>query len=482
MLRILALFLIPLVLSAAIDAADSSRRQPNVLFIAVDDLRPELGCYGVPWMKTPNIDRLAKSGIVFNRAYCQQAVCNSSRASLMTGMRPDTLKVWSLDTHFRDAMPDAITIAQHFKQHGYHTERLGKIFHTGHGNRDDKRSWSIAPRRVSGSRFGPGALADYKRWMERAGIRGGDQGGRPPWQIADVDDSDLTDGAVTDTAIEALSEIKEKPFFLAVGFVNPHLPFAAPRRYWDSYDPESIQLAPNRQPPKHAPSYATTDWGELRKYHGIPAKGPLGDPQSRKLRHGYYAAVSYVDAMVGRLLDELDRLDLRDNTIVVLWGDHGWKLGEHGGWCKHTNFELDARVPLLVSAPNQKQRGTKTQSLVEFVDLFPTLCELAQLPLPKRLDGKSFARLLDDPSLPHKAMALSQYPRGRVMGYSMRTDRYRLTLWRNRLAPFETQAVELYDHDVDAQENVNIAGDEQALVEKLEAKLLRSRLLPNEAS
>ncbi|MCP4782899.1 MAG: sulfatase [Fuerstiella sp.] len=460
-------------------AGEASSDRPNVLFIAVDDLRPELGCYGHRSMKTPNIDRLATTGTLFGRAYCQQAVCNSSRASLMTGMRPDTLKVWSLETHFRDARPDALTIAQHFKAHGYHTERLGKIFHTGHGNRDDKLSWSISPRRATGSRYGPNALNDYKKWLATAGITEHRRDvRRPPWQVARVGDSDLSDGANTDTAIEALREIKDKPFFLAVGYLNPHLPFVSPKKYWDLYDARSIGLADNPDPPANAPSHAMTSWGELRKYYGIPSKGALSEQQAIKLRHGYYAAVSYIDAMIGRLLAELDRLGLRENTIVVLWGDHGWKLGEHGGWCKHTNFELDARVPLIVSAPSQKKKGTRSEALVEFVDLFPTLCDLGGLPRPNQLDGSSFAGLLDDPASPHKTEAFSQYPRGsRIMGYSMRTDRYRLTLWRDRQSPYETQAIELYDHVDDPDENVNIAAEQKGLVVDLQARMMKAGIL-----
>ncbi|MEM8913650.1 MAG: sulfatase, partial [Planctomycetota bacterium] len=265
----------------------------------------------------------------------------------------------------------------------------------------------------------------------------------------------------------------------AVGYVNPHLPFVAPKKYWDLYDPDFLELADNPYAPKGSPDFAMTSWGELRKYHGIPERGALSNEQARSMIHGYYAAISYVDAQVGKLLDELPRLGLADNTIVVFWGDHGWKLGEHGGWCKHTNFELDARVPLLFSMPGQRAAGQTTEALVEFVDVYPTLCDLANLPLPEGLEGHSAAPLLDTPDLPWKKAAFSQYPRSdggkRLMGYSMRTDRYRFTRWQNRKNPEHVVAIEIYDHVKDPAENVNIAMDSanQGLVRELTQQYLK---------
>ncbi len=443
--------------------------RPNVLFIASDDMRPELGCYGAKQIKSPNLDRLAARGTAFLRAYCQQAVCSPSRSSLMTGLRPDTLRVWDLATHFRDNVPDVVTVSQHFKNHGYHAERLGKIYHTGHGNRDDKFSWSRMKRYPGAPRYGPEGNAHRKRLLAEARAKGIDLKNnrlRPrglPWEAPDVGDKELADGMTAENAIRLMRELKDRPFFLAVGFYNPHLPFVAPKKYWDMYDPASIKLADNPHAPKGAPDFAMTNWGELRKYHGIPTKGPLSDEQARKMIHGYYAAISYVDAQVGRLLDELERLEIADNTIVVFWGDHGWKLGEHGGWCKHTNFELDARAPLIFSSPKQKVTNRPTDALVEFVDVYPTLCELAGLPIPAGLEGLSAAPLLDNPELPWKSAAFSQYPRrgGRqgLMGYSMRTDRYRFTRWEKRNNPDEVVAVEIYDHVNDPAENVNLAAD-----------------------
>ena len=476
-LALLVLFSLPL------QAAEQNR--PNVLFIASDDMRPELGCYGAEQVHSPNLDRLAARGTTFLRAYCQQAVCSPSRSSLMTGLRPDTIRIWDLSTHFRDNMPEVVTVAQQFKNHGYHTERLGKIFHTGHGNRDDKFSWSRSKKYPGAPRYGPEGNAHLKRLLAEAKAKGIDLKNnrlRPrglPWEAPDVADNELADGMIAENAIKLMREFKDQPFFLAVGFLNPHLPFVAPKKYWDLYDHDSIELADNPYAPKGAPEYAMTTWGELRKYYGIPTKGPLTNEQARNMIHGYYAAISYVDAQIGRLLDELDRLGLTEKTIVVFWGDHGWKLGEHGGWCKHTNFEIDARVPMIFSSPKQKAAGAKSEALVEFVDIYPTLCDLAGLPSPDALEGLSAAPLLDNPNLPWKTAAFSQYPRSvgkkKLMGYSMRTDRYRFTRWQQRGKPDKVEAVEIYDHLNDPDENVNLAADpaNKELVKQLTTQYLK---------
>lgn len=483
--RILPLILIALALSLAAHLQAAETAPPNILFIASDDMRPELGCYGAEHVHSPNLDRLAARGTTFLRAYCQQAVCSPSRSSLMTGLRPDTIRIWDLATHFRDNAPDVVTVAQHFKNNGYHTERLGKIFHTGHGNRDDKFSWSRTVKYPSASRYGPEGSAHIKRLLAEAKAKGidlKDNRLRPrglPWEAPDVADNELADGMIAENAIKLMNEFKDKPFFLAVGFLNPHLPFVAPKKYWDLYDPASIKLADNPYAPKGAPEYAMTTWGELRKYYDIPAKGPLSDDQARSMIHGYYAAISYVDAQIGRLLDELDHLGLTENTIVVFWGDHGWKLGEHGGWCKHTNFELDTHAPMIVSSPSQKAAGKKTKALVEFVDIYPTLADLAGLPILEELEGLSVAPLLDDPNLPWKTAAFSQYPRSngkqKLMGYSMRTDRYRFTRWEHKSNPEKVDAVEIYDHVEDPDENVNLAADpaNKQLIEQLTQQYLK---------
>ncbi len=441
-----------LLLSGLALPALAQAKRPNVLFIAVDDLRPELGCYGAKTILTPNIDRIAKQGMTFLRAYCQQAVCSPSRTSVMTGARPDTTKVWDLVTHFRDAMPDTVTLAQHFKQNGYFVQGMGKIFHPGY---DDSRSWSVAWQTQNAPNYASIKTADVLDEDAKKKSKNG-----PAFESGNVPDEFYKDGKVAALAVETLGKLAKKPepFFLAVGFAKPHLPFVSPKKYWDMYDPAEIKLAPNPYRPKDAPDYALTTSGELRNYQGMPDEGPVGDTLARQLKHGYYAAASYTDAQIGKVLDELDRLGLRKNTIIVLWGDHGWKLGEHGEWCKHSNVENDTNAPLLFSVPGMKAVGQSTKALVEFVDIYPTLAEVAGLPLPQHLEGTSFKPLLDDPKRPWKPAAFSQYPRGKkLMGYSMRTDRYRFTAWVDRQDHSKVEALELYDHQTDPQENQNIA-------------------------
>jgi len=438
----------------ALRAPGAAPQRPNILFIAVDDLRPELGCYGREYIKSPNIDRIARQGMTFNRAYCQQAVCSPSRSSLLTGTRPDTTKVWDLVTHFRDALPDVVTLPQLFKQGGYFVQGIGKIYHPGF---DDPRSWSVPWQTPKAPTYALLKTPEVKD--EDVPPKNGKKRKGPAFESADVPDNFFKDGKVADLAAGTLRGLSRKPepFFFAVGFAKPHLPFVAPKKYWDLYDPAQIKLAPNPFRPKEAPEYALSNSNELRNYEGMPAEGPIPDNLARQLKHGYYAAVSYTDAQIGKVLDELDRLGLRKNTIIVLWGDHGWKLGEHGEWCKHSNVENDANAPLLLSVPGMKNAGKHTNALVEFVDVYPTLSELAGMPLPGHLEGTSFKPLLDDPNRPWKTAAFSQYPRQGWMGYSMRTDRYRFTVWVGRKDHSKVDAIELYDHQTDPQENTNIA-------------------------
>lgn len=459
-------------------AADSSPVRPNILFIAVDDLRPEFGAYGASYVKSPNLDRIAKAGITFYRAYCQQAVCSPTRSSLMTGTRPDTTKVWDLETHFRAALPNVVTLGQHFKNHGYFVQGMGKIYH---GSLDDAPTWSVPWQSSRGQAYGlPENLALNNRQSAAPAVAGGSgkKSGKkkqeptprnsrgPAFEGADVPDDTFTDGQNAKLAVATLGVMakKQQPFFLALGFSKPHLPFVAPKKYWDLYDPAKIQLAPNKFRPKDAPDYAIQPGGELRNYHGIP-EGSIPDDLARQLKHGYYAAISYMDAQLGLVLDELDRLDLAKNTIVILWGDHGWKLGEHDAWCKHSNAENDTNGALLLSVPGMKHAGAKATGLVEFVDIYPTLAELAGLPLPAHLEGLSFKPVLDHPTRPWKPAAFSQYPRPGnsatggipLMGYSMRTERYRFTVWLHRDDPGKVADIELYDHQTDPQENLNVA-------------------------
>ena len=440
--------------------AEPISQKQNILFIAVDDLRPELGCYGKNYIKSSNIDRLAATGLVFDRAYCQQAICGPSRSSLLTGMRPDTIKVWDIKTHFRVAQPNVVTLLQNFKNNGYFVQGMGKIFHGGRLN--DEPSWSVPWKTPKADRYvfprKPLPVAgESDDAMQKRG---------PIYECADVPDNTYTDGKVAELAVQTLREIsvKPEPFFLAVGFVRPHLPWVSPKKYWDMYDVDKIEVAPNSFYPKGAPDYAINRYnGELYHYWGLPAKGtPIGPELARKLKQAYFAGVSYVDAQVGKVIAELDQLGLRENTIIILWGDHGWKLGEHASWGKHSNVECDVNVPLMISVPGMKNSGMHTDALVEFVDVYPTLSELAGLPLPGHLEGTSFKPVLDDPDRPWKTAAFSQYQRnqnGGLMGYSMRTDRYRFTVWVDRQSGQSVDSIELYDHQVDPQENSNIADD-----------------------
>ena len=438
--------------------------RPNVLFIAVDDLRPELGCYGRDRVKSPNIDRLAAGGVVFNRAYCQSPVCGASRASLLSGIRATRDRSFKGYLHHADRDWGApLSLPRHFRQHGYTTISNGKVYH----HRDDgKGSWSERAWRPSGEWGGRG----YLRPENLAIARKSERGLGPAYECADVDDSDYADGRTARKAIFDLRRLKrmDQPFFLAVGFVKPHLPFNAPKKYWDLYDRDKIDLADNPYRPKDAPDAAIHNWGELRAYRGIPKKGPLSDDMARTLIHGYYACTSYTDAQIGQVLDELERLALADNTIVVLWGDHGWNLGEHTLWCKHCHFQTSLRAPLIVRVPGH-QGGIRTDGLTEFVDIYPSLCELASLPVPEHTEGRSFVPLMKAPQRPWKEMIYSRFH----SGDSVRTDRYCYTEWAK--ADGKVYARMLYDQKLDPAENVNIAErpENAALVEELAGRLHR---------
>ncbi|MBM3826693.1 MAG: DUF4976 domain-containing protein [Verrucomicrobia bacterium] len=439
-------------LSVALCAAD---RPLNVLFFAVDDLRPEINASGNKVIKTPNLDRIAARGTTFDRAYCQQAVCSPSRSSLMTGRRPDATRVWDLETHFRTALPDAVTVAQYFKNHGYHSQGMGKIFHGGF---DDAPSWSVPWETPKAPQY---ATAEAQK-LQASNVDKRGRGRGPAYESADVSDDTYTDGKTARLAAKTLGELKQsgKPFFLAVGMAKPHLPFVAPKKYWDLYDPAKIYVPPFQKLPAGAPGFVGHSNGELRSYAGMPKDGVVDNATARTLRHGYYAATSYMDAQVGLVLDALEKEGLADNTVIVLWGDHGWQLGEHGLWHKHTNFELAARAPLIISAPGQKAVGRKSLSLAEFIDIYPTLADVCGLPKPKDVEGVSLRPVLDDATAKVRPVAISQYPRSdagkSLMGYSIRDDRWRLTLWRDRKDNV-IHATELYDEVGDPHETVNVA-------------------------
>jgi len=469
-------------------AGSRAKAKPNVVIIAVDDLRPELGCFGAKPVQSPSIDRLAREGLVFTRAYCAMPICNPSRASLLTGMRPDTLGVWDNSTHFRKNHPDITTLPQLFKNAGYHCVEVGKFFHD---SLPDPVSWSTPIRLIPmttiyvspaiRARQSAREAAARKAGMSEAWVSSYLRG--PATEAFDGPDNASWDGVIADGTIDLLRKLRDKtPFFLGIGLMSPHLPFVAPKRYWDLYQRDEIPLAPNNFLPKGAPRFAMNGLTELACHEDFvdvpnPTEGSLTEDQVRLLRHGYFACVSYVDAQVGRIIDALDELNLRAETIIVLWGDNGCKLGEHGGWGKQTNYEEDTRVPLIISPAGEKRAGGETPALVELVDVYPTLCELADLRAPRGLEGTSLAPLLQNPRRPWKTAAFSQYARGftyRYVGRAMRTDRYRYIEWRER---FEGRlvAAELYDHESDPQENVNLASlpESSVLVEELSRRLGR---------
>jgi iduronate 2-sulfatase len=435
-------FAMPAFLFAGQENPDGKKKS-NVLFIAIDDLRPQLGCYGHKQMISPNIDRLASGGVTFLRSYCQVPVCGASRASLLTGVRPTKDRFLGYDTWAEKDLPGALSVAKHFKLNGYYTISNGKVFH--HKN-DCRDGWSETPWRPKGNWLNYLLEENIKLVDQDSNQRG------PAYESADVADNKYFDGMIADKGISDLRRLKaiNKPFFLALGFLKPHLPFNAPKKYWDMYKRQEIDLADNPFRPKGAPDAALHNWGELRAYHGIPVKGPLPDELARTLVHGYYACVSYTDAQIGKVLAELERLGLQDDTVVILWGDHGWNLGEHGLWCKHCNFETSLHSPLIVRGPGITA-GVKTDALTEYLDIYPSLCELCDLPLPGHLQGRSFVPLLSNPNLPWKKAVFSRY----IRGDSVKTDRYRYTEWRRKNGKIYARM--LYNHSIDLVENVNVS-------------------------
>ncbi len=448
--------------------------KPNVLLICVDDLKPLLGCYGDTIVKSPNIDRLATRGVLFEKAFCNQAVCSPSRNALTTGLRPQTLGIYDLPTNFRKSVPDAVTLPQYFKANGYRAEGLGKIFHVGHGNVNDEASWSVShysPKTISYAlkennppeSTREQALFENKKeaWKLPRGA---------PTENADVPDNRYGDGMIADEAVKRLEGAKAKPdasFFLAVGFLKPHLPFVAPKKYWDLYDPASFKVPELQKAPEGAPDFAPSSWGELRQYKDMPDKGPVTKEQAIHLIHGYYASTSYMDAQLGKVLDALEANGFAENTIIVLWGDHGWHLGDHGMWCKHTNYEQAARIPLIVAAPDIAG-GQRTQALVETVDIYPTLAELASLPAPAKLDGRSFVSVLKNPATNTRDHAIHVYPRSAgLIGRAIRTQRHRLVEWKKPGEAPETAILELYDYEADPVETKNLAAEQPEVVAEL---------------
>ncbi len=451
MLKIVILILF--LLFSQIKLWSAEPRPRNILFIVVDDLKPTLGCYGDTLVFSPNIDSLATQGTVFLNNYCQQAVCGPSRASLLTGLRPDRTGVWDLRNHakLRKMNPDVVTLPQYFREHGYETAAVGKVFDPRSVDKHhDALSWSVPYRPARG-----------KRWIYATR--------KVSTEMADEPDSVFIDGNILADGIDLLNLLskKDKPFFLAVGFKKPHLPFVAPTSDWKRYPRDKMPLAPFQEHSANAPEFAFQPGWELRHYVDIPPKGRIPDDKQRELINGYYACVTHVDRLIGKLLKQLNRLGLAENTVVVLWGDHGWHLGDHLMWCKHSNFEQATRAPLIIVAPGY-QCGQKVKTISEFVDVFPTLCELTHLPVPDNLDGKSLVPVLKNPKLEIKKYAISQFHRNtgkmNVEGYAIRTERYRYVEWlpinvRETQEYDSTQMVanELYDYQTDPLETISLA-------------------------
>ncbi|MCG8581739.1 MAG: sulfatase [Bacteroidales bacterium] len=463
----------------------------NVLFIAVDDLKPLIGAYGHEEVKTPHIDALAAEGVLFSNAHCQQAVCGPSRASIFTGMRPDYTGVRDLKTRMRDINPDILAMPQYFRENGYATVAVGKIYDPRCVDKQyDGPSWSIPYSESSKftypEEYGEPGLSYYAlksnqekvRQLEKEAAKKGvknvhkyvSERFKPSVECADVSDDAYMDGQIANNGIKYMNKLAEKdePFFLAVGFKRPHLPFAAPKKYWDLYERDAIKLAEYREPVKNGVNMAYHKSGELYSYTDIPPLASftdiftdnLPDDKQKELIHAYYASVSFIDAQIGKLLKNLKDKGLDKNTVVVLWGDHGWHLGDHSLWCKHTNFEQATRVPLIIKQP-KGQSGINHQP-VESLDVFPTLCDATGLELPSQLQGRSLSPVFSNVEAKINDYAVSQFGRGQTQGYSIRTERYRLTLWMKDNwrtdMPFDKKRVtgaELYDYKTDPLETEN---------------------------
>lgn len=488
--------LIVLLLSVAIQAARSQEMPLNILFIAVDDLKPLLSNYGHDQMHTPNFDRLAAMGVTFTNAHVQQAVCGPSRASIMTGTYPDRTRVWDLHTDFRKSAPDLVSMPEYLISQGYETHGIGKIYHKGSSSPGhDGKSWSIPYNNLDDfdPSYGapafnyyqdPETKAAFEKIIEEAeqkGIKKGKLRGyafdrlKPSTEGADVPDEAYQDGIYTEEAIMQMKAMKDsgKPFFLAVGYQKPHLPFIAPKKYWDLYERDDIELAPFRDLADGTPRLAYHSFGELRSYSdiddGLRVGQQLPVEKQKELIHGYMACVSYIDAQIGKLLDALDQQGLTEQTVIVLWGDHGYHLGDHTLWNKHSNFEQATRIPLMFAGPGVK-KGIATNHPAELVDAFPTLFELCGVRIPDQAEGQSLVALMDgdDRTAFNRSFALSQFHRrnGEVMGYTIRTERFRYTEWHERtyrtFKPYRKENIvarELYDYGDDPNETKNLVND-----------------------
>lgn len=430
-------------------------RRMNVLFIAVDDLKPTIGAYGDRYAVTPNLDRLASEGCTFMNNYCQMALSGPTRASLMTGLRPDHEGVYSLQGNFRHINPTAVTLPEHLMNNGFQTIGVGKIYHPLNKKkyRNDPKSWSEPYINTSAPTY---ALAN----------------GRVATECVDVPDNFYEDGVIADKAVERMKMLSssKKPFFLAVGFHRPHMPFVAPKKYWDLYNRDNAPLAEFQSMSSDPVYYAYKNAWEVMYYSDIAPffsyvdSKHLDEDTQKRLVHGYYASTSYTDANIGRLLDALEENGLKDNTVVIVWGDHGYHLGDHGLWNKSTNFENATRTPMIISVPGMKH-GVRYCHVSEFIDIYPTLCELSGVAIPENIDGKSLVPALQNQKMKTKEYAVSQYNRSMIQGYALRDERFRFVMWFDTFRTFmkydgrEVKGMELYDYKTDPLETRNLAND-----------------------
>ncbi|MDF2376296.1 MAG: sulfatase-like hydrolase/transferase [Verrucomicrobiales bacterium] len=471
-----------------------SIERPNILLLLVDDLKPALGCYGDETAQTPHLDALAARGMRFDAAYCNQAVCAPSRFTLMLGAHSTSTGLYGLGSDLRAVLPEAVTLPQYFAKYGYRTESLGKIFHIGHDNEGDPESFSVPHFKEKVIEYvdpasTPGGQLTREEAMftnaRKTNPEIGDYNKLPrgaAFESPEVDDEAYADGRVARETLARLAAAKERresegtPFFIAAGFARPHLPFSAPKKYWDLYDPDLLPMPAEEELPENSPTVAHKRGGEIRNYFPVPDKGDparISDELKRELIHGYYASTSYVDAQIGKVIDGLDELGLAENTIIVLWGDHGFHLGDLGIWTKHTNYEQANRIPILFVAPGVAEPGSSTGQLTETVDIYPTLAELAGLPAPRGpqpMDGVSLVPVLKNPEVRVRDHAFHAYPKGKI-GRAIRTDRYRLVEWKNPGADPSQAEYELYDYAENDLELVNIAGGKPEKLSELKSIL-----------
>ncbi|WP_189360094.1 sulfatase [Algibacter mikhailovii] len=523
-------YLIVFISISSCSQKQNSIKKPNILFIGIDDLRPELGCYGSDIAISPNLDKLASQGLLFNNAYCQQAICGPSRASLLSGIRPETSGVFHNYIKFREVNPDVVTLPQHFINNGYEAVYTGKIYH--HGDLDDEKSWSRLPVVDSMNSKGikkPVGFALEKNIKERTATKKemiakyGDVAKYglamgQAYESADVPDNTYRDGYNTELAIATMKEMVakgDKPFFLGLGFNKPHLNWVSPKKYWDLYDREKIKLSTQTESPINGAAMGLHASFELRVRSGIPKQGKIDDELAITLKHAYLACVSYVDAQIGKMIAALEEAGVRDNTIIIIWSDHGWHLGDMGIWGKATNYEIATRVPMMIWTPDMPtgSQGKTTDALVELIDMYPTLSDLAGLEIPAHVEGTSYKTLIDNPNTEWKTAAFSQFPspalrewggfpirpamretyfgpllkevegkiktqqgnkwdrdlfENNLMGYAMRTENYRFIVWKDRANQAKAPLfVELFDHTTDPKETKNIAESNPELVNKL---------------